>query len=117
MGKKPPLTSLHIEGYRGFERRQSLHFAAPTGKLGSGLTILVGPNSGGKSSVVEALDFFAAPGQSVNLGENERNARARGRVRIDAQFGSNTVSFAISPATGAATWDNAHYLEAGRILA
>ena len=36
---------LIVTGYKGFSQEQALHLAQPTGKAGSGLTILVGPNS------------------------------------------------------------------------
>jgi len=49
------IRSLTIRGLRGFGTEQRLEFAEPTRQAGSGLTILVGPNSGGKSTIVEAL--------------------------------------------------------------
>jgi predicted ATP-dependent endonuclease of OLD family len=50
-----PLTQLKILGFRGFRTRASVDFAVPTGNPGSGLTILTGPNNGGKSSILECL--------------------------------------------------------------
>jgi energy-coupling factor transporter ATP-binding protein EcfA2 len=47
--------SLEIMGLRGFSARQRLEFAEPNDTDGSGLTILVGANNAGKSTVVEAL--------------------------------------------------------------
>lgn len=50
-----PLSQLKIHGFRGFRSRATLDLAVPTGKPGSGLTILTGPNNGGKSSILECL--------------------------------------------------------------
>lgn len=50
-----PLTQLKILGFRGFRNRATIDLAVPTGKSGSGLTILTGPNNGGKSSILECL--------------------------------------------------------------
>lgn len=50
-----PLTQLRIFGFRGFRTRATLDLAVPNGKPGSGLTILTGPNNGGKSSILECL--------------------------------------------------------------
>jgi hypothetical protein len=72
------IRTLTIRGLRGFGTEQQLEFAEPTEKAGSGLTILVGPNSGGKSTIVEALramagrreQSFAAGKRNVKAGEN-----------------------------------------------
>lgn len=50
-----PLTQIKILGFRGFRSRATLDLAVPTGQPGSGLTILTGPNNGGKSSILECL--------------------------------------------------------------
>ena len=49
------LTQLRIHGYRGFKSQGILDLAVPNGSAGSGLTILTGPNNGGKSSILECL--------------------------------------------------------------
>ena len=38
-----PVMSLTLKGLRGFSTEQTLEFAKPSGEVGSGLTILVGP--------------------------------------------------------------------------
>ena len=53
--EKQRLTKLKIEHYRGFFDEQSFNFGIPAGKPGSGLTLVVGPNNAGKTSVLEAL--------------------------------------------------------------
>ena len=71
---------LTIRGYRGFSKKQNLIFAQPTGQLGSGLTILVGPNSGGKSTVVESLNALSST--QTTFSEGKRNKTAGDRVSI-----------------------------------
>lgn len=71
---------LSIRGYRGFSKKQTLVFAQPLGKLGSGLTILVGPNSGGKSTVVESLNALSS--RAPTFSEGKRNKSAGNRVTI-----------------------------------
>jgi predicted ATP-dependent endonuclease of OLD family len=52
------LKSLSIENYRGFASKQTLSFAIPNGKPGSGLTMILGQNNSGKSTVLEVLRRF-----------------------------------------------------------
>lgn len=48
------ISTLDIIGSRGFAQEQTLHFAQPNGAVGSALTLIVGPNNGGKSTLSEA---------------------------------------------------------------
>lgn len=50
-----PLTQLKVLGFRGFRAQATLDLAVPNEQPGSGLTILTGPNNGGKSSILECL--------------------------------------------------------------
>jgi predicted ATP-dependent endonuclease of OLD family len=50
------ILSLKIANYRGIGAEQAFKFAEPNGEEASGLTILVGPNNAGKSTVLRALD-------------------------------------------------------------
>lgn len=78
------ITSLAIKGFRGFSEEQSVSFAQPVGEFGSGLTILVGPNNGGKSTVIESLRAMAA-GPNVTFTEGKRNKLADDRVLLRIQ--------------------------------
>lgn len=83
------LQKLELVGLRGFATQQELSFAIPNGNPGSGLTTLVGPNNGGKSTVVEALRALAAsspqdPSQPQSFTEGRRNKRADDRITIRA---------------------------------
>ena len=83
--------TLSITGLRGFSDEQRLRFAQPSGEVGSGLTILVGPNSGGKSTVIDAMHAFSK--NEVTFSEGKRNTRSEGRVkiRVDYEDGSTHI--------------------------
>jgi hypothetical protein len=83
------ISFIEITGLRGFAETGRIYMARPDGKRGSGITILVGPNNGGKSTVIEA---FAAMSHRDPKGETEepsipvgkRNLKAGGRVLLRA---------------------------------
>lgn len=77
------ITEMTIKGYRGFATDQRVRFAMPTGRVGSGLTVLVGPNNGGKSSVIEALHALTVQ-RAVSFSEGKRNKAAGDQVKIIA---------------------------------
>ena len=80
-----PIVSLDILGYRGFATRQRIDFAVPDGdREGSGLTVVVGPNNAGKSSIYEALRMFVGRGER-RFSEARRNKRAGDRVEMTAR--------------------------------
>lgn len=76
---KPLIKSLKIHGYRGFSVSRKIDFAIPNGDRGSGLSILVGPNNAGKSSIVEALNIIARTAKK-SISEGKRNQQAGDRV-------------------------------------
>jgi predicted ATP-dependent endonuclease of OLD family len=53
------LKRLEIKGFRGFEEEGIINLAIPNGKPGSGLTILVGPNNSGKSTIIESFSAIS----------------------------------------------------------
>ena len=73
--------AITVHGLRSFGTEQSISLATPTGAPGSGLTVLVGPNNSGKSTVVEAFRLLVAQG-AASVTEGKRNSRPDGRVRI-----------------------------------
>jgi energy-coupling factor transporter ATP-binding protein EcfA2 len=77
-----PYQRIEIKGLRGFSTSQSLDLASPTGQSGSGLTVVVGPNNAGKSTVVEALRVFSSS-QAPSFMEGKRNKAAGDRVRLE----------------------------------
>jgi predicted ATPase len=77
------LEKISISGLRGIAETQEILFAQPNKQLGSGLTILVGANNSGKSTIVEAIDFVRQRKTAPVFGENRRNAAVHGRIRIE----------------------------------
>ena len=74
--------SISCLGYRGFSTRQILNLAIPNGTPGSGLTVLVGPNGGGKSSIVECFNKISLARKNVSFSKGKRNLRAGDLVEI-----------------------------------
>lgn len=72
---------IEIKGLRGFEKKGHIDLGIPNGKKGSGLTILLGPNNGGKSTVVEALNALSKPHPS-SFSEGKRNKKANDYISI-----------------------------------
>jgi energy-coupling factor transporter ATP-binding protein EcfA2 len=68
------LKKLQIENYKGFGSRQQIEFAKP-GKIGSGFTILVGPNNGGKSTILKAIRHLVSGDDVFVAGQDDRRAR------------------------------------------
>ena len=78
-----PIKKLTISGLRGFGGPQTLDLAVPNDKPGTGLTTLVGPNNGGKSTIVEALRAVGS-NQNASFTEGKRNKQALDRISIQA---------------------------------
>jgi predicted ATP-dependent endonuclease of OLD family len=51
------LEEISIKNFMGFIEA-NMSFAQPNGKKGSGLTIITGPNNSGKTSILEALNYY-----------------------------------------------------------
>lgn len=81
------VSSLSIQGLRGFATCETLTLAQPDGaNVASGLTVLVGPNNGGKSTVVEAFRALASGGVEPSFTEGKRNRIAGDRVELRLQL-------------------------------
>ncbi|WP_315744851.1 MULTISPECIES: ATP-dependent nuclease [unclassified Bradyrhizobium] len=78
------LSQLSIQFFRGILAEQTIFLGKPTGTPGSGLTILVGPNNAGKSTIVEALRLVVAPGDLLDKGERHRDYPLRISIRDTA---------------------------------
>ncbi len=61
--------------------------AQPNGKLGSGLSIIAGPNNAGKSIIIEALRAMQAAGGDRSFPERSRNVAAGSRIDISLHYG------------------------------
>lgn len=52
------LNNIKISEFRGFYEPEILHLALPNAAAGSGLTVIVGPNNSGKTTIFEAIKRF-----------------------------------------------------------
>lgn len=73
--------SIAIQGFRGFREEVTLRLAQPTGAAGSGMTIVVGANNTGKSTIWESFDAVSRK-SDVSFSAGRRNVRTPGGVRI-----------------------------------
>src|SRR5690625_1028259 len=75
---------LCITGLRAFSSTQTLQLAVPNGEAGSGITVVVGANNSGKSTVWESLQLAAqAPSEElIAIPENKRNRGSEDGVHI-----------------------------------
>jgi predicted ATP-dependent endonuclease of OLD family len=86
------LSKLTISGLRGFATKQTLSLAQPTGAAGSGLTVVVGANNSGKSTIIEALRAFAQR-QPPSFAQGRRNIASGDKVEIEVtDKNGNTTS-------------------------
>ena len=78
------IKELSIFGFRGFSKKQTFKFAIPDGKKdGSGLTVLVGANNAGKTTVIEAIRAFnTKKNEAPSFSEGRRNSYADRRVEL-----------------------------------
>lgn len=74
------IKNIEIIGLRGFANKQSINFSKPNGKLGSGLSILVGTNNSGKSTIIEAIRAVTQT-EAPSLSIGRRNLKAE-KVKI-----------------------------------
>src|SRR5436309_2632329 len=77
------IRSIEIVGLRSFAVSQELNLSRPNGTAGSGLTVLVGPNNGGKSTIIEAFSALTQP-RDLSFTEGKRNKRGGDQVLIRA---------------------------------
>lgn len=76
-------SSVSVLGFRGFREEATLKLAEPRGGEGSGLTIVVGANNAGKSTVWESFDAIARKAKSdVSFSIGRRNRGAAEGIRL-----------------------------------
>jgi predicted ATP-dependent endonuclease of OLD family len=88
----PHLETLTINNFKGVYESQSISFAAPKGVRGSGLTVLVGSNNSGKSTVFDAMLKLNEHGK---IFRDERSDRET-RISFSKDNGEETVVSNIS---------------------
>lgn len=75
------VASIAVQGFRGFREEATLKLAQPTGAPGSGLTIVVGANNTGKSTIWESFDAVSRKSE-VSFSAGQRNLRTERGVHI-----------------------------------
>lgn len=92
--------SIKIKGLRGFETEQELKIAVPNGNPGSGLTIIVGPNNSGKSTIYESFRAISQD-DPPSFTEGKRNKKAADKIYIElAQEDAQSIVLQTSQANG-----------------
>lgn len=81
------IKSITIQGLRGFGEERTIQFALPNNKLGGGLTILVGANNSGKTTILEAMrSFNSTKDNPPSFSERKRNMKCEnGKVHLKLQ--------------------------------
>lgn len=80
------LKKLSIEHYKGFYDEQSLNFAIPQNGLeGSGLSLIIGPNNTGKTTVIESLLLNT----NKKFKETERHKELSPKITIESTQGKS----------------------------
>ncbi len=101
------ISRVAINGFRGFATEQSLGFAIPDGvRSGSGMTVLVGPNGGGKSSVVELIAHIGADQAHVRPLKPSMRNRAQDKVvaRIETTSADGAAVLTNDPTPYLMSW-------------
>ena len=115
------IQSISCLGYRGFATKQSLKLAEPNGKPGSGLTVLVGPNGGGKSTLVECFNKLSLANRNASFSKGKRNLRANDVVEITVVCDDGTGTLKTKKGGSETQWSgpatpNIYYLPSRRFF-
>lgn len=86
------LNKISINGLRGFGKKQEIEFSIPNGKEGSGLSIIVGANNTGKTTIIEALKVYNADRSNISFSEGKRNKKNNNRIDIVYYKDDDTIS-------------------------
>ena len=93
------LKEMTIEHFRGFYEPKTISFAQPTGVYGSGLTVLVGPNNSGKTTVIDALRLLTRDTAPIEI-EHRHEGK---QVRLSVTSTSDQIKVLTNPDLGATT--------------
>lgn len=82
------IKELKIEHYKGFYDEQLIEFALPDGtNNGSGLTLIVGPNNTGKTTIVESMQFH----DGKKFRDSERHPSHDPKIQITSDTGLTAI--------------------------
>lgn len=95
------IKKITIEGLRGYANKTTIELAIPDNKnYGSGLTVLVGPNNSGKSTIIEAVHLVTSNTETIPI--DMRNQMNDGNVSIVIEDMNETLYQLKSTAIGGA---------------
>jgi energy-coupling factor transporter ATP-binding protein EcfA2 len=109
------LQTLDILGLRGFATPQHLAFAVANGEAGSGLTSVVGPNNGGKSTIIEALRALSQ-NEVPTFTVGRRNRKAGDRVKLVASDEKGNTNELVSRESGSSEMVRTNKAEIGTVF-
>src|SRR5581483_4854151 len=79
------LQSLSIKNFRSFSSKQSFNLAHPDGRKGSGLSVIVGENNSGKSTILEAITHIQ---RYSHLRADERHKSHWSQIEVSLCYGA-----------------------------
>lgn len=84
------IKKLSIEGLRAFSKKVDIEFSIPDGETkGSGLTVLVGPNNSGKSTIMEAVHVLTSNIEIIPKSCRNLNLYGKMEIQIDDTRNNN----------------------------
>jgi predicted ATP-dependent endonuclease of OLD family len=102
---------LKILGLRGFGKEQSIHFAVPNSENeSSGLSIIVGANNSGKTTITEALKAFIG-NDLPTFSEGKRNSQSNSRVLLSLIDEKGSTNFVRTVSQGGSNTERTERLD------
>lgn len=101
------IKELEINGLRGYGTKQTIKFAIPNGKLGSGLTFILGANNSGKTTISESLKAFNGH-SAPSITEGKRNHRTLGRITLKLKHKDGSIRVVETLPSGGSETNRTH---------
>lgn len=101
------LKSIEILGLRGFGKNQEVNFALSNETIGSGLTVIVGANNSGKTTITEAIRYYNMhQNNPISFSVNKRNNNTQKKVKIQyySSDGTSTILETVSNGGSETVW-------------
>lgn len=97
------LNNFVIGNFRAFGPDQSIDFGVPqSGRHGSGLTVFVGPNNSGKSTIVRAIRNLLSSDATFIAGRDDRRVGLAPTLKLRVDDGANQILVSVESRAGAA---------------